>query len=59
VLFVVNGLIQGDTEKLSGQYLGFICDESLTCRVLNSNMGHLVDLTLSLVLCGESRLFVS
>jgi hypothetical protein len=40
VLFVVNGLIKGETEKLSGQYLGFICDESLTCPVLNSNLGH-------------------
>jgi hypothetical protein len=31
VLFVLNGLIKGDIEKLSGQYLGLICDESLTC----------------------------
>jgi hypothetical protein len=27
-------------EKPSGQYLGFICDESLTRRGLNSNLGH-------------------
>jgi hypothetical protein len=27
-------------EKSSGQYLGLICDESLTCRGLNSNLGH-------------------
>jgi hypothetical protein len=38
--FVVNGLIKGEIEKPSGQYLGLICDESLTCRGLNSNLGH-------------------
>jgi hypothetical protein len=27
-------------EKPSGQYLGLICDESLTCQGLNSNSGH-------------------
>jgi hypothetical protein len=27
-------------EKPSGQYLGFICDESLTRRCLNSYPGH-------------------
>jgi hypothetical protein len=31
VLFVVNGLIKGEIEKSSDQYLGLICDESLTC----------------------------
>jgi hypothetical protein len=39
VLFVVNGLIKGEIEKSSDQYLGLICDESLTCRGLNSNPG--------------------
>jgi hypothetical protein len=27
------------TKKPSGQYLGLICDESLTCRGLNLNLG--------------------
>jgi hypothetical protein len=40
VLFVVNGPIKEEIEKQSGQYLGFICDESLTCRGLNLNPGH-------------------
>jgi hypothetical protein len=40
MFFVVSGLIKGEVEKLSGQYLGLICDESLTCRGLNSNSGH-------------------
>jgi hypothetical protein len=40
VLFVVNGLIKGEIEKPSGQYLGLICDESLTCLGLNLNLGH-------------------
>jgi hypothetical protein len=39
VLFVVNGLIKREIEKPSGQYLGLICDESLTCHGLNSNPG--------------------
>jgi hypothetical protein len=30
VLFVVNGLIKEKIDKLSGQYLGVICDELLT-----------------------------
>jgi hypothetical protein len=29
--FVVNGLIKGEIETPSGQYLVLICDESLTC----------------------------
>jgi hypothetical protein len=37
VFFIVNGLIKGEIEKPSGEYLGLICDESLTCRGLNSN----------------------
>jgi hypothetical protein len=40
VPFVVNGLIKGETEKPSGQYHGLICDESLTCQGLNSNLRH-------------------
>jgi hypothetical protein len=39
-IFVVNGLIKGEIEKPSGQCLGLICDESLTCRGLNLNPGH-------------------
>jgi hypothetical protein len=27
-------------EKPSGQFIGLICDESLTYRGLNSNLGH-------------------
>jgi hypothetical protein len=27
-------------EKPSGQYIGLICDESLTCHGLNSNLRH-------------------
>jgi hypothetical protein len=30
VVFIVNGLIKWEIEKPSGQYLGLICDESLT-----------------------------
>jgi hypothetical protein len=33
---------KGDGEKPSGQYLGLICEESLTCRSLNRNLGHFV-----------------
>jgi hypothetical protein len=40
VFFVVNGLIKGENEKSSDQYLIFICDESLTRRGLNLNLGH-------------------
>jgi hypothetical protein len=29
--FIVNGLINGEIEKPSDQYIGLICDESLTC----------------------------
>ena len=29
--FVVDGLIKGEIEKPSGQCLGLVCDESLTC----------------------------
>jgi hypothetical protein len=39
-VFVVNGLIKGEIEKLSGQCLGLMCDESLTGRGLNSNSGY-------------------
>jgi hypothetical protein len=48
-----------DVEKSSGQYLGLICDESLTCRGLNSNLRHFDSFTFILILCGESRLLVS
>jgi hypothetical protein len=40
MLFVVNVLFKGEIEKPSGQYLGFICDESLTRLDLNSNSRH-------------------
>jgi hypothetical protein len=40
VPFAVNELIKGEIEKPSGQYLSFICDESLTRRDLNLNAGH-------------------
>jgi hypothetical protein len=59
VLFVVNGLIKGEIEKLSGQYLGFICDESLTCRGLNSNSGHFGCFTFIFASFGESHLLIS
>jgi hypothetical protein len=45
--------------KSNGQYLDLICDESLTCRCLNSNPGHFVSFTFILVSCGELRLLVS
>jgi hypothetical protein len=38
--FVINGLITGEIEKTSGQYLGLISDESWTCHGLNLNPGH-------------------
>jgi hypothetical protein len=53
--FVVNGLIKGEIEKPSGQYLGLICDESLTCHGLNLNPGHFGDsTTIYPCSCGES-----
>jgi hypothetical protein len=57
--FHVNGLIKGKIEKPSGQYLGLICDESLTCRGLNSNPRHFGCFTCIFVLFGESCLLVS
>jgi hypothetical protein len=59
VLFVVNGLINGEIEKPSGQFLGLICDESLTCWGLNSNLRHFNLFYLYLYPCGESCLLVS
>jgi hypothetical protein len=59
VLFVVNGLIKGEIEKLSGQLLGLICDESLTCHGLNLNSGHFGSTTFIFVSFGESCLLVS
>jgi hypothetical protein len=35
--YVVNVLIKGKIEKLSGQNLSSMCDESLMCHGLNSN----------------------
>jgi energy-converting hydrogenase Eha subunit B len=59
VLFVVNGLIKGEIEKPSGQYLGLICDESLTCRGLNLNPGHFRGSILPSCSCRESSLLAS
>jgi hypothetical protein len=58
VLFIVNELIKGEIEKPSGQYLGLIYDESLTCHGLNLNLGHFGGFTFIFVLCGESCLVV-
>jgi hypothetical protein len=52
-------LTTNQDEKPSGQYLGLICDESLTCRGLNLNLEHFGSFTFILVSCGESRLLVS
>jgi hypothetical protein len=49
MLFVINGLIKGVIEKPNGQYLGLICDETLTCRGLNLNSKHFRGSTLYLV----------
>jgi hypothetical protein len=38
-------------EKLSGHYLGLICDESLTCHDLNLNLGHFDCFTFNFVSC--------
>jgi hypothetical protein len=46
MLFVVNVLIKEKIEKPNGQFLGLICDESLTCRDLNSNTGYFYGSTL-------------
>jgi hypothetical protein len=46
-----------DCEKQSGQYLVLICDESLTCHCLNSNLGHFGDSATNYPCsCGESCL---
>jgi hypothetical protein len=37
----------------------FDCDESLTCRGLNLNLGHVSDFTFIFVSFGESCLLVS
>jgi hypothetical protein len=51
---------QGEIEKPSDQYLGLICDDSLTCHGLNSNPGRFGgSTTFILILCGESCLLVS
>jgi hypothetical protein len=59
VLFVVNGLIKGEIENPSGQYLGLICDESLTYRGLKLNPGHFHGSILPSCPCRESCLHVS
>jgi hypothetical protein len=46
-------------EKPSGQYLGLICDESLTCHGLNLNLGYFSCFTFIFISCRESRLLVS
>jgi hypothetical protein len=33
-------ILSKSVEKPNGQYLGLICDESLTCQGLNLNLGH-------------------
>jgi hypothetical protein len=48
-----------DIKKPSCQYLGLICNESLTCRGLNSNSGHFSCFILIFISFGESRLLVS
>jgi hypothetical protein len=58
VLFVVNVFIKGEIEKPSGQYLGLICDESMTSYGLNSNLGHFDCFTFMFVSCGESCLLI-
>jgi hypothetical protein len=58
-LCVVNVLIKGEIEKPSGQYLGLICDEELTCLGLNLNPGNLGTPTLLSISCGEMCLLVS
>jgi hypothetical protein len=58
VIFVVNELIKGEIEKPSDQFICLICDESLTMRDLNSNLGHFDLFYLYLCPCGESCLLV-
>jgi hypothetical protein len=45
--------------KPSGQCLVLICDESLTCLGLNSNLGHFSGFTFIFVSCGELHFLVS
>jgi hypothetical protein len=47
VSFVVNGLIKGEIEK-QVSVSWFDCNESLTWRGLNSNLGYFIVLPLSL-----------
>jgi hypothetical protein len=46
-------------EKPSVQYLGLICDESLICQGLNSNLGHFDSFTFIFVSFEESCLLFS
>jgi hypothetical protein len=48
-----------NSEKPCDQYLGLICDKSLTCRGLNFNLGHFGSFYFYLCLYGESRLLIS
>jgi hypothetical protein len=59
VPFVINGVIKREIEKPSDQFLDLICDESLTCRGLNLNLGHFDGSTFIFVPCGESWLLAS
>jgi hypothetical protein len=56
---VINALIKGEIEKPSGQYIGSMSDEPLTCHGLNLNPWSFNDFTFIFVLCGESCLLVS
>jgi hypothetical protein len=57
--FVVNGLIKGEIEKLSGQCLSLMCDESLTGRGLNSNSGYVRLFCLLPLVRLENRIYLS
>jgi hypothetical protein len=59
MFFVVNRLIKGEIEKPSCQYLGLICDESLTCHGLNSNPGHFRGSTTISLFHVEKRVWLS
>jgi hypothetical protein len=59
VFFIVNGLIKGEIEKPTGQYIGFICDESLTCHAFNLNPGNFDCFTYKFVPCLENRICLS
>jgi hypothetical protein len=58
VPFIINELIKVKIEKSSGQFLGLICDESLTCQCLNLNSGPFDSFIFIFVSYGESRLLI-